>query len=190
MFLLQFPTPYQLIVPTPPPPPNETEAMISKDHSNGNRQLPLTDSGFMISSTVMSKIVNIIQHSIDPYATLIIQSNCEDVAIYLHDLAMEHGLHCIPVTSPVTSSVTKTISNHSNPRIPLRTQRWLDMTASGDSHSHNKRAVGIEWSTIPFLPNDCATETEVACNIIHQTPIHRCMLSKHSYDINKQTNDQ
>lgn len=87
------------------------------------------------------------------------QTNCEDVAVALRDRASDVGLISVPAIHPVTSPAEQG-------RLPERTIEWI--------RNGGERAVGPEWSTEPLLPERCATETEVACEI-QGTPVHRCL---------------
>ena len=141
LVLIQFPTPYRLA-----------------NKQDGNNQLPSNaESGFMVSRAVMQQIANLLAKS---GGRLLLQSNCEDVAITMRDTALKCGLKCIPSSQPVTRLTDKG-------RLPQRTEEWILLGG--------ERAIGPEWSEAPLLPSRCATETEIACEI-KRTPVHRCLL--------------
>jgi SAM-dependent methyltransferase len=144
LVMIQFPTPYRL----------------SEGSRRGNLQLPLSgdDSNFMISKPLMSMIASLLKRS---NGKLVIQSNCEDLALYLRDLAMSFGLSCVSANRPLLQL------RDSGYRLTKRTEEWI--------HSGGSRAIGNEWSAESLLPERCATETEVACRI-QQTPVHRILL--------------
>lgn len=157
LVMIQFPTPYRLA--------NTTGKV------DGNSQLPSgSDSpDFMVSQSVMEQIAIMLKRSA---GDLLLQTNCEDVAISLRDRAMSCGFECVLATNPVVSrfSCASGEENHCGDhyRLPERTQNWIRLGG--------QRAVGLEWSSEPLLPMRCATETEVACQI-QGTPIHRCLLT-------------
>lgn len=162
LIMVQFPSPWRL-----------------KKEGRGNLQLPSgpDDENFMVSEALMKKIADILQaksreringrcqeqHG-DRY--LLLQTNCEDVALVLRDRAKEFGLTSVPSMKPVTSPDEK------GRRVPERTSEWLRL--SGEDDGEKERAVGAEWSRSPLLPPRCATETEVACTI-RSSPVHRCL---------------
>lgn len=146
MILIQFPTPYRL----------------DDNGGYGNQQLPSSvDDGFMVSPLLMEKVVRLIK-SHSPHTILLVQSNCEDVAVRIKDMAVAAGLHnFINATLPrLTETAGETI--------PQRTQRWI---AQG-----GERALGPQWWQDNPLPARCATETEIAC-FYQRVPVHRCMLT-------------
>ncbi|CAB9509569.1 tRNA (guanine-N(7)-)-methyltransferase-like [Seminavis robusta] len=149
--LIQFPTPYRL--PT--------------TQSGGNAQLPTSAlDGFMASPSLLKLIHQVLSkecttHGKHGVGHLILQSNCEDVALWMHDAATtECGFQAMPMLHPVQAAKTDDL--------PQRTQNWIDMGGA--------RAVGSTWSAVPLLPRKGSTETEVACRI-NRTPIHRCVLT-------------
>ena len=176
--LIQFPSPYRL------PVGGEESSFLS----SGNSQLPTdTKSGFMITNDLMMQIVRILTKS---QGHLLIQSNCEDVAIHLQKLAKDCGMQNIVLDPPNSSSTAKTTakqdkdvqtpSNHHDnnnngmeERLTERTRRWLELL--GDDATTMDRARGPEWSSVPLLPPGCRTETEVSCEF-NGTPVHRCIL--------------
>jgi SAM-dependent methyltransferase len=141
LLLIQFPTPYRL------------------NEGDGNKQLPMgPDSGFMVSEMLMQMAAQAVKKG---GGRLLLQSNCEDVAVYMKNLAMNRGLACIPEASPIADV------NDKHKDLPQRTQLWISMGG--------ERAQGADWHISQVLPDRCATETEVAC-IIQNTPVHRCLM--------------
>ena len=144
LIMIQFPSPYRI------------------KESSGNLQLPSTvDSGFMVTEALMCRVARVARRS---NGRVLLQSNCEDVAVTMHDMAQSVGLCAVPVREPVVSVPQK---------IPQRTQEWIQMGG--------KRAVGPEWSRSPLLPEGCSTETEASC-VVHDTPVHRCVFRWNSDD--------
>ena len=92
---------------------------------------------------------------------LMLQSNCEDVALWMKDTAITAcGFRALPMEHPVEKAVDSA-------DLPQRTLSWIEMGGP--------RAVGPTWSAVPLLPRIGSTETEVACRL-NRTPIHRCLL--------------
>jgi len=147
LIMIQFPTPYRL--------------MSGHDESSkGNTQLPLDyRAGFMVSDTLLSQIARILSIS---GGKLLVQSNCEDVAVTIRQRATaEHGLKCVNVPDRVANM--DRVEEQT-----LRNNEWIKMGG--------ERAIGSGWSATPLLPARGRTETEVACEI-KGTPVHRCLLS-------------
>jgi hypothetical protein len=142
MIMIQFPTPFRL--------PKKTD---------GNPQLPSdASSGFMVSLDLLQSASGILQHS---GGYLLLQSNCEDVAVVMRDMAVNQvGMMCVDAEFPVTRLG---VGSH----LPQRTCEWIAMGG--------ERPVGPSWSAKPLLPRQCQTETEVACEL-QGTPVHRCLL--------------
>jgi hypothetical protein len=158
---LQFPTPYRLqlsdIV------NDNNESLLPASERKGNSQLPSNvTSGFMVT-THLVWLIHCALRKGSTTGTLLIQSNCEDVAVWMRQMACnEIGFRCMQ-----SSSEPETLS----PRIRIRTpKRTLDWIAMG-----GERAEGEGWRTRAILPRIGRTETEVAC-MLSSTPIHRCLL--------------
>jgi SAM-dependent methyltransferase len=148
LILLQFPTPFRLL---------DTE--VQNGESRGNTQLPHNETeGFMASQSIIKQIAQLMLRKGN--GRLVVQSNCEDVALAIRDLAVVEGCHAIAVDEPVQSPSKNEAE---------RTTRWLAL------NSDAARAVGKEWSSISLLPLRCATETYVSCQLLG-IPIHRCVL--------------
>jgi SAM-dependent methyltransferase len=142
MIMIQFPTPFRLA-----------------EENDGNAQLPSdASSGFMVSLELLRKASDILRKS---GGFLLLQSNCEDVAVEMRRMAMDEiGMICLSAPFPV---VHPEIGNH----LPQRTTKWIEQGG--------ERAAGPEWSSKPLLPRKGQTETEVACDL-NQTPVHRLLL--------------
>ena len=154
--LINFPSPYRL----------SKQDRSQQNSSAGNSQLPSSpDDSFMVSRLVMERVAALLKSSsassTESGGFLLLQSNCEDVAIELRDLAISCGLECMSAKHPVWNTECATI------RLTNRAVEWRERGG--------KPAVGREWSAVPLLPKGCATETEVSC-IFHNTPVHRCLL--------------
>lgn len=148
LIMIQFPTPYRL--------------MTGSNTGLGNTQLP-TDfrSGFMVSDELLSQVARILSQS--PGCKLLVQSNCEDVAVTIRQRATaQHGMKCLDVLHEVTNIDQKEQTQ------TRRNTEWITMGG--------ERAIGPGWSSSPLLPKTGSTETEVACDL-QGTPIHRCLLS-------------
>ena len=152
LILVQYPSPFR----------------IDDDNvSIGNTQLPGSiESGFMITRSVMHKIATILQANVG--ARVLFQSNCEDVAIQLRDMATAEGLRCVPAPCPVRH-ITISNSNNNSTRFcwPQRTKKWIQQGG--------ERPIGPEWWSKSLLPPNCISETEVACGLKGR-PVHRCLL--------------
>jgi tRNA G46 methylase TrmB len=154
---MQFPTPFKF---------NSNEAHEKIHDQNrlsivhqGNQQLPSDAvSGFMVTKNLLKSIRTVLNED----GCILIQSNVEDVAVYMKDLAEEVGFQPLESSNPVEKLV-------SSGELPKRTQKWMRLGM--------KRAEGSIWSSNSILPKRGATETEVAC-LINKTPIHRCMMKK------------
>ncbi|CAJ1952508.1 unnamed protein product [Cylindrotheca closterium] len=149
--LIQFPTPYSLKT-TP---------------GTGNTQLPSSPrDGFMVTEELLHLVHQALSKS---DGKLLLQSNCEDVAVYMHDLAIEKVGFQVEAADQSMSETTCASYGYtsSTPRVPQRMADWITMGG--------KRAVGDDWSKAPILHRASATETEVAC-ALNGTPVHRCVL--------------
>jgi SAM-dependent methyltransferase len=157
LVMVQFPTPYRLI-PTPAGTVLSDEDLLK----GGNSQLPTSaDDGFMVTSNLLKLAADVLQGSDGkPSGKLILQSNCEDVAVTMRDVAINQaGFEIVRLENEV-EAVQGTPTK--------RTMNWIEMDG--------KRAEGPGWSSEPLLPRKGRTETEIAC-ILNGTPVHRCMLT-------------
>lgn len=144
LVMIQFPSPYRF-----------------KDKSDGNQQLPGERDGFMVSEGLLRTIF----HVLDTDGLLLLQSNVEDVAVSMRNLAQQVGFESVSVNKPRSLSQ----DGLGGTRIPQRTIEWIE--AGG------QRAIGSEWSKVPLLPQRASTETDVACEF-QGTPVHRCLFRK------------
>jgi tRNA G46 methylase TrmB len=140
IIMIQFPSPYSL---------NETR--------KGNHQLPSRDSSFMASEALFQTAYRTLSNN----GLLILQSNVEDVAVYMFGLAKAVGFHPLSCPNPCT------LDDLNSATITQRSLKWMK--------NEHDRACGEFWSDVPLLPRNCATETEVACQEKGQR-IHRCIL--------------
>ena len=148
LVMIQFPSPYRLN-------PSKMDS--------GNSQLPSV-SNFMVSEFLLRSISTLLQNKRgegEESGYLLIQSNCEDVAVYMRDLAVKK----IGMTHVDAESVVDVLPIE---ELPQRSREWIAMGG--------KRPMGDPcWSSKPLLPRKGQTETEVACDI-QGTPVHRCLL--------------
>lgn len=94
---------------------------------------------------------------------LLLQSNCEDVAVLMRNMAVENvGFQSFRTQFPLQFGEV-----NCNIRIPRRTEQWIALGG--------ERAEGINWSSKSFIPAKGATETEISC-ILNATPVHRCIV--------------
>ena len=127
------------------------------EQRQGNLQLPSVDGGFMVSEVLLRAVADILSWD----GMLLLQSNVEDVAITMQSLAEKVGFESIACPHACT------LDDLDNARLPRRSLEWIQ--------THGKRAIGENWSSVPFLPPRCATETEVACHF-QGIRVHRCLL--------------
>lgn len=150
--MVQFPTPYQYQ-------PHESaceQDLTSVFKQSGNAQLPTSPKeNFMVSSDLLACIHRVLSKG---KGQLLLQSNCEDVAVFMKNASIDAGFKPIAATHPVTELEAVT----------QRAQRWA---ASG-----GERAIGNLFSAVPLLPSRGTTETEVACTI-DKKPCHRVLMS-------------
>jgi len=162
LIMVQFPTPFRLQK------GQDSARSSSGGHTcndasvaQGNSQLP-TDafSGFMVTEKLLEKALEALTSC---RGKLLVQSNCEDVAVLLKNIA----IHKIGyVSAEVPYSVKQ--GQFRGTRVPKRTSEWISMGG--------ERAEGKDWSAEPLIPKKGATETEVSC-LLNGTPVHRCILS-------------
>ena len=160
--LIQFPTPYRL--PQEPSENSETSGAVS-----GNSQLP--DSayeGFMVSPNLLQLVQEVLSNKNKSNigsngaiaGKLLLQSNCEDVALWMQQTAVQGGYKNSIASTPLDIA--------QNDNLPQRTKNWIAMGG--------ERAVGKLWSSESLLPQKGSTETEVACRL-NNIPVHRCLLT-------------
>lgn len=147
--MIQFPTPYKFQY--------ENEEVSPSVAKRGfNSQLPSSaDDNFMVSENLVKQIYNMLSEN---NGKLLIQSNCEDVSVYMRNLARKAGFRSIPFTDSVKEldAVTE------------RAKKWVECGG--------ERPIGKYWSANSLLPQKGRTETEVACSIDNK-PVHRCLLT-------------
>lgn len=151
--LIQFPTPYRL--------PDSLNYTSTEFMTNGNSQLPVSaDDGFMVTKELLREIANLLDKKGSPSARLIVQSNCEDVAVFIRELA------CNEIGYTVKEPETDLHYVREAPT--QRTLKWVSLGG--------QRAEGCGWFAEPVLPPKGRTETEIAC-ILERKPVHRCILT-------------
>ena len=113
---------------------------------------------------VTENLLSTIRSTLHPSkGKLLLQSNCEDVAVWMRNLASKKaGFSIINDDSPAVDSTSSTPQ-----RLPQRTAEWIEMGG--------ERAEGEGWYQREVLHRKGATETEVSC-AINGTPVHRCIL--------------
>jgi len=144
--MIQFPTPYRL---------------ATSAEKAGNTQLPSSAmDGFMVTLEVLNAASKLLRNmNSGERGHLLIQSNCEDVAVWIRNVACcNSGFKALHTLHPV-------IKAHDAP-----TQRTLNWAAMG-----GERAIGPEWCASPILPRQGHSETEVAC-AVNKIPVYRTVL--------------
>lgn len=165
LIMIQFPTPFRLQQPAFSDGKDDDDSSDGNSPSQvkGNLQLPKHPyAGFMVTRHLLRIAHEALRSNTSSSGMLLLQSNCEDVAVYMRKLASEEAkFYVVPVSNHIASfEVSKT-------RIPQRTLEYIQMGG--------ERAVGEGWSAEALLPRRGATETEVAC-FLETTPVHRCLL--------------
>lgn len=155
LIMLQFPSPYRL--------------NVDQGYNAGNLQLPTSATqGFMVTETLLCMIANILILN-GGCGKLLIQTKCEDVAIFVKNLAICTGnFQLIPCTDYVSYIDQDVYFGRKNNR-PKRVEQWLA------SYPITERAEGIYWSKSCLIPSFARTETEIACDD-DDTFIHRCLM--------------
>ena len=144
--MIQFPTPFRL-----------------QNKDTGNSQLPNSQvEGFMVTENLLDTI----RSSLHPTkGKLLLQSNCEDVAVWMRNLACKQVGFAIVEDDNKENDSDGSVSTAQ--RLPQRTAEWINMGG--------ERAEGKGWYQREILHRKGATETEVSC-AINGTPVHRCIL--------------
>mmetsp|Transcript_36664 Transcript_36664/g.37099 ORF Transcript_36664/g.37099 Transcript_36664/m.37099 type:complete len:130 (-) Transcript_36664:120-509(-) len=126
---------------------------------------------------VTQELLELIHCNLHPKrGKLLLQSNCEDVAVWMRNLACQSvGFSALndivnddndnDIPPPYVDKEIDIVS--SQERIPQRTLNYVAMGG--------ERASGRGWFQRGILHSEGATETEVAC-AINGTPLHRCLL--------------
>ena len=179
LLLLQFPTPYRLQEKILSDTCNENEASASSGNkgSGCNEKLPLgpDDPSFMANPEILQQMVHLLkryQVNHEKEAYLLLQSNCEDVALHLHDCLLSMDLEAKDSECPRYTFDGSAISS--------RTRAWLESQQQSLRNMEDiRRAVGLQWPSRPLIP--IQTETEVSSD--HQgTPVHRCLFNSSCKD--------
>eukprot|EP00978_Attheya_sp_CCMP212_P015783 scaffold40852_cov49-Attheya_sp.AAC.2 len=172
LIMLQFPTPFASTT------HNTTTDMSCDDVNPRNSQLPVDrESGFMVTSSLLESARMVLQKKRQALTAqndkdmtqspgsgwILLQSNCEDVAVTMRQMAEQVGFTCM--TTPRSKQEDTNVTSS----LPQRTRNWI---AGG-----GQRAIGPGWSAEPLLAKHGRTETEVACKD-KGTPIHRCFLQR------------
>ena len=149
--MIQFPTPYRY---------TDSEDDTDSVARGYNAQLPEdSEAGcFMVTEKLLRLIHEILSRG-EENGMLLVQSNCEDVAVRMKQIAeSKAGFKSVEFAKSVASLEAVT----------QRAQRWV---AAG-----GKRAIGKSFSALPLLPIIGRTETEVACSLDGK-PVHRLLLT-------------
>jgi hypothetical protein len=147
-----------------------TPFRLKKDaEQNGNAQLPSSaQDGFMVSENLLRSIQNVLSPD---QGKLLLQSNCEDVAVWMRNLVACTSCNFDFVFLPDDCATLVHTESKVSTRQPQRTLDWITMGG--------ERASGPAWLPSPVLHREAATETEVAC-ALNGTPVHRCFLKPSS----------
>eukprot|EP00956_Cyclotella_meneghiniana_P005784 scaffold7493_cov58-Cyclotella_meneghiniana.AAC.4 len=146
---VEFPTPFRF------KPPNAT---IIREGFNSQLPEDAVCGDFMVTETLLSEVCRTLAKT----GQLLIQSNCEDVAVHMMNTAVEQvGF------KPLIFNDAVAMHSFDRDNIP---KRALDWQASG-----GERALGATWSSLSILPKYGRTETEVSC-MLDRKPVHRCIL--------------
>ena len=148
--MIQFPTPYKFQY-------DENEEVSPSVARGSNSQLPSSQASdnFMVSEKLVSLTYNMLSEN---NGKLLIQSNCEDVSVYMRNLSVKVGFRSIEFTDLVKELDVVT----------ERAKKWVECAG--------ERPIGKYWSASSLLPQKGRTETEVAC-LLDKKPVHRCLLS-------------
>jgi len=159
LIMIQFPTPFRF---HPEQNYNAHDISFAKNNiidNKGNSQLPIdSSSGFMVTTELLERAYLALKSSC---GMLLLQSNCEDVAVQMKNIARQAGFASVEVHDSVHEVQLK------KQKVTRRTEKWICLGG--------ERAVGKEWSSEPLIPRKGATETEVSC-LLNETPVHRCLM--------------
>jgi hypothetical protein len=170
LIFLQFPTPYRLQDEISL---KDKHGEIEKKGPGCNEKLPLgpDDPSFMANPKILTQMVTILENKkigYDQDRYLLMQSNCEDVAIKLYDSLVDLGLTPLENTKPRISFDEQAISS--------RTKSWLQIQHRlHKNDSDVRRSVGSHWADEPLIP--IRTETEVSSEY-QSTSVHRCLFKR------------
>jgi hypothetical protein len=183
MIMIQFPTPYRFLKEDVD---KEVESLVYDDDSSvdignieqpsssngGNRQLPSNKTTTFMANLQLFRLAATILQESNGY--LLLQSNCEDVAVSMRQMAIDDvGFEYVDISELTSIDQLSCEGNNRHhdcgtlPKLPQRTREWM---ARG-----GERAIGPGWYGEPLLPINGRTETEVHCEL-NGIPIHRCLL--------------
>ena len=170
---------------------------LDKQVGSGNTQLPqsIRNGGFMVTSELLQKVSKLLlvshqeQHdrgsstaTMIPYhPDFIFQSNCEDVAVLMRNMACKEAGFIINTEWMEAGDSDHDDSDDDEPQKldslqpTQRTLNWIASYSSTRQDNDLERASGYGWWTKPILPKNGCTETEVACTM-KRIPVHRCIL--------------
>jgi len=172
LVMIQFPTPYRLVANSTSVERSDDDTSVPSDGSpRYNSQLPANKiSGFMVTDDLLKLSHEALKSdkTTNTPGCLLVQSNCEDVAVTIRKMAVDTGFEWD--ANQFVAKYDGSISEQA--RTPQRTSTWLKMGG--------EKAEGAGWCSEPILPRQGATETEISC-IINGTPIHRCLLIPSQY---------
>ena len=157
LVMIQFPSPYRL---------------IDSNKAAGNSQLPAsTTEGFMVNESLLCIIADILKMN-GGCGKLLFQTKCEDVAIFMKNVALNTGhFECVPCSHPVLNIDEDVYFKSQTGKRPVRVEQWLS------SYNEQERAEGSSWSASSLVPSFSRSETEVACDD-NGTFIHQCILKR------------
>eukprot|EP00550_Attheya_septentrionalis_P009347 CAMPEP_0198298584 /NCGR_PEP_ID=MMETSP1449-20131203/41367_1 /TAXON_ID=420275 /ORGANISM="Attheya septentrionalis, Strain CCMP2084" /LENGTH=128 /DNA_ID=CAMNT_0043999885 /DNA_START=1 /DNA_END=383 /DNA_ORIENTATION=+ len=117
--MLQFPTPFASTT------HNNTTSTSCDDVNARNSQLPVDqESGFMVTSSLLETARILLQKKRQALAPcsggILLQSNCEDVAVTMRQMAEQVGFSCM--TTPQSK---KEDTNVTSLALPQRTRNWI-----------------------------------------------------------------
>ena len=194
LLLLQFPTPYRLqlegMLEVSEEMVGGEQTQAQNESSRCNDKLPLSpnDPSFMANPTALNQMVHLLiardgnllqydDHHKNDERYLLLQSNCEDVALHLYDGLIDLGLlACDYVENPRMTFDGLDVSSRTKSWLAYQHKLHLKNVALKDVIV--RRAIGAQWSNEPLIP--IRTETE-ASSEFQKTPVHRCLFfSRHS----------
>ena len=180
MVMISNPTPYRLQdQPTKKSEEEYSDTLCGDNHSTLKNNFMVTTRLLEGISSVLEKKGGYHEDSMSERERyLLLQSNSEDVAIFMKSLAEETMacFSCMPMPSPILAN--QDIVGKLTWRTKRMLQRNHPYDETDDDGSHQQpRAVGQEWNKEEILPARAKSETEVSC-LLNDTPIHRCVLLK------------
>ncbi len=162
LIMIQFPTPFSFQKEISNEDDKSNNEVLNSVVIQGNRQLPKSVyNGFMVTEKLLDLAFQAVKLS---SGKLLLQSNCEDVAVLMKNIAVnEAGFKTVDQKFWIRNlnEGTKALL------APKRAEKWIAMGG--------ERAEGICWASTPLLPERGSTETELAC-MKRGRPVHRCLL--------------